>query len=251
MRFNRLVFPLFYLKHRGKDTAIVQADPQTRLKVRVNSSDVLLIWEIWRFKVYRRNGEAEYIRPESTIVDIGSHIGVFSSWAARQVPNGRVFAYEAASGNFTLLMENKKLNGLNNLFPYHLAVYDCPGRYPFSQPDGNGALGSIRQQDTGSSEWVTAVTLENILENHGLTRVDLLKLDVEGAEYPILLSTDSRVLRCVRNIVLEYHEFVDIPSRLSELVTYLQTCGFQVKVEKGLFGQHFLFGTGVIRAWRP
>lgn len=250
MQFNRLVFPLFYLKHLGKRTAIVRADASTRLKVRVNTADILLVWEVWRFQVYRRKGVPDCIQPDATVLDIGSHIGVFSTWAARQAPDGRVIAYEAARANYRLLEENKHLNSLDNLSTHHLAVYDRAGTFDLYQPGGNGALGSILQQTCAFREMVTSVTLADVFDQHGLTRVDFLKIDVEGAEYPILFTTPRKILQCVRYLVLEYHEFVGVPSQRNQLVHFLRGSGFHVAVDKGIPGQNLLFGTGVIHAWR-
>ena len=105
VRFNRLVFPLFYPGHWNKETVVVKAGERNRFRVRVNSSDILVIWEIWKFLVYE---DARFpINPQDIVVDIGAHIGVFAVWAAQRAHQGTVYAYEASRANYDLLVEEK------------------------------------------------------------------------------------------------------------------------------------------------
>jgi FkbM family methyltransferase len=247
-RLNRLVFPLFYLGHWHKKTTTVKAGERNRFKLRVNSSDILLVWEIWKFRVYE---DARYpIMPQDIVVDIGAHIGVFAVWAAQQAHQGAVYAYEASRANYDLLVENKRLNQAHNLYPQNLAVFDRPGQFDYFQPGGNGALGSLLQDQRAPKEIVTAITLENLFKDLGLDHVDYLKLDVEGAEYPILLQSTAETLSKIRMLVLEYHEFEGAPRGPRDLEKHLQSHGFQVSRSPGMRGQHLLFGTGIMLARR-
>ena len=94
------------------------------------------------------------------------------------------------------------------------------------------------------------MTLDDLVQNAGLERIDLLKMDIEGAEYPVLLSTAPETLARVRCLVLEYHEFEAAAWRPAMLVEHLQAQGFETAVEGGIFPQKLLFGTGIIKAWR-
>lgn len=248
LRFNKLVFPLFYLGHWKKETVLVKAGESSRFRVRVNSSDRLLIWEIWKFRVYK---DARFpINPRDIVVDIGAHIGVFAIWAALQAHLGAVYAYEASRANYELLVENQRLNQAQNLQVKNLAVYDEPGQYDFYQPGGNGALGSLLQDQRAAKETVTANTLESLFKENHIDQVDYLKLDVEGAEYPILLNCPAETLRRIRHLVLEYHEFEGTPWGPQDLERHLRLHGFQVSRDPGLLGQNKLFGTGMMLARR-
>jgi len=236
MRFNRLVFPLFYLGHWKKETVVVKAGERNRFRVRVNSSDILLIWEIWKFGVYK-NARVP-INPKDIVVDIGAHIGVFSVWAAQQADQGSVYAYEASRANYELLVKNKRLNTAGNLHTKNLAVFGKAGQYDFYQPGGNGALGSLLQDKRSEKETVTAITLENLFDEQRLDHIDYLKLDVEGAEYPILLGSSAKTLGRIKHIVLEYHELEGTLWGPDDLESKLQSCGFEVFRDPGLRGQN-------------
>jgi FkbM family methyltransferase len=245
---NRFVLPLFYIRHWGRETTVVRAGGDNAFKVRVNTTDRLLVWEIWKLGMYA-NKRAP-IRPGDTVVDIGAHIGVFAVWAARQARNGRVIAYEPSRGNFTLLVENAGLNRAENLVPVNRAVFDPPGQYAFYQPGGHGSMGSVMQEASARKEMVDAVTLDDIFTNHGIDRIDFLKLDAEGAEYPVLFNASPDALKRIRQLVLEYHVFEGSPWKPEELIAHLRRHGFRVATEGSVLGQRMLTGTGVAWAWQ-
>jgi len=248
MWFNKLVFPFFYLRHQGKQTAVVNADDETRFTVRVNTSDILVIWEIWKAKIY--DDTRFPIRANDVIVDIGAHIGGFGIRAAKLAHHGDVFAYEASSKNYALLEKNRQSNNLENLHIHNKAVSRQSGEMKFFMPSDNGALGSLMQETDSPMETVQAVTLTDIVTENNIDKIDCLKVDVEGAEYDILLNCPAEALSKIQRIVMEYHEFEGDQRNHLDLVNLLKSHGFHVAVEDGIFPQKFLFGTGIIKAWR-
>ncbi len=249
MGFNRIIFPLFYLRYLRRKTAIVAVEKGTRFQVRVNTSDILLVWEIWKLKVYE--DDRWPIRATDTVVDIGAHIGVFAVRAARQARRGIVFAYEAAKENFDCLSRNLQLNNVRNVQAENMAIFDRSGEFDFYLPGSNGALGSFMQEHGSARERVSAVTLDEVVSRNSLDQIDFLKMDAEGAEYPILLACSADTLRKIRYMILEYHEFEGVPWGPTDLKSHLQSHGFTVSIEAGIFPQKHLFGTGIIKAWRP
>ncbi len=248
MWFNKIIFPFFYLRHQGKQTIIVNGDDNTQLTVRVNTSDILVIWEIWKAKIY---DDARFpIHAEDVVVDIGGHIGGFAIRAAKLATHGQVFVYEASSKNYTLLEKNRQLNNADNLHIHNKAVSHQTGEMKFYIPSENGALGSLMQETDSPVETVQATTLTDIVQDNNLKQIDYLKVDVEGAEYDILLNCPAETLAKVLRIVMEYHEFEGDERSHRDLVNLLQAHGFHVAVEDGIFPQKFLFGTGIIKAWR-
>jgi len=246
--FNRIIFPLFYLRHQGKSEIEVDAGEGVHFNVRVNTSDILVIWEIWKAKIY---DDIRFpIKHDEVVVDIGAHIGGYAVRAARQAQGGCVYAYEASSKNFALLEKNRMTNGAGNLYVFNNAIASQRGEMKFFQPGSNGALGSLMQESDSPMEIVNAITLFDIIAENKLEHIDHLKIDVEGAEYDILLECPDATLAKVQQIVLEYHEFEGHARSYRDLVDCLHAHGFNVVVEHGIFPQKFLFGTGIIKAWR-
>jgi predicted RNA methylase len=127
--FQPAGFPLFYVGHWNKETVVVKAVERNRFRVRVNSSDIFLIWEIWKFRVYE---DARFpINPQDIVVDIRAHIGVFAVWAAQRAHLEAVYADEASQANYELLVENHRLDQAQYLQVKNLTVFDKPGQYDF------------------------------------------------------------------------------------------------------------------------
>ena len=246
MWFNRLVFPLFYLPHQGKQTTVIKTWDGTQFTVRVNTSDILVIWEIWKAKIY--DDPRFPIQAEDVVVDIGAHIGGFAIRAAKQAK--KVYAYEASKKNYDLLEANFRMNDLKNLHIHNKAVSHQTGEMNFYMPSDNGALGSLIQETDSPMETVQATTLTDIVAENNIGQIDYLKVDAEGTEYDILFKCPLETLAKVKRLVMEYHEFDGDKRSHRDLVMLLKSHGFQVAVEGGIFPQKLLFGTGIIKAWR-
>ena len=251
--FNKLVFSLFYLRYQGKATAVMQVEDGVRFKVHVNTSDALMIWEIWKAKVY--DDARIPIHAGDIVVDMGAHIGAFSVRAARLAQGGLVYSYEASNKNFALLTENRQLNGLENLYIENSAISNQRGMMPFYTPSDNRILGSLLQSTSSFVEMVPTKTFSDIIAEHAIKQIDFLKVDVEGAEFDILFANPDETLSKTQKIVMEFHEFKDGKRSHHDLVGLLSSHGFEVVVEKAKFPQPSWFGTriskiGIIKAWR-
>jgi FkbM family methyltransferase len=135
-----------------------------------------------------------------TVLDIGAHVGGFSFHAASSGA-ARVVAFEAGSDNFALLQRNC---AAPNIECRHAAVWNVAGELTW----GPGGFGGNPVVNTGGGgmmapgdEKVTAVAFDDVVRELG--RVDILKIDAEGSEYPILMT--SKRLGQVERIVGEYH----------------------------------------------
>ncbi|MDX1378155.1 MAG: FkbM family methyltransferase [Anaerolineales bacterium] len=248
MWFNRIIFPFFYLRHQGKHTIIVDGDQDTQFTIRVNTSDILVIWEIWKAKIY--DDTRFPIDADDVVVDIGGHIGGFALRAARLAHRGHVYTYEASRQNFELLEKNLQMNDVANLHIHNQVVSHKNGEMNFFTPSDNGALGSLMQETDSPMETVQATTLTDIIAENNIEQINYLKMDAEGAEYDILVNCPPETLARVKRIVMEYHEFEGDQRTHRDLVKILQSNGFHVAVEDGIFPQKLLFGTGIIKAWR-
>jgi FkbM family methyltransferase len=159
-----------------------------------------------------------HFREEDVVIDIGAHIGSFS-FACHYLGSRGIHAFEASPTNFARLRHH--LSDLPGMYLYHRAVFrsDAPAADallhsgPAFLNTGAGNVifgGQLFDADTQESwiaaeaeqSWVQTVPLDEVLGR--FERVKLLKLDCEGSEYPILLT--STQLPRVERIVGEYHE---------------------------------------------
>lgn len=142
------------------------------------------------------------------IVDIGANIGVFSLYAS-QAGAQKIFAFEPSPAAYAILCKNVRDNGLSGIIhPYNLAVLDVDDK-KVSIPTSSSPYNQIdlehMQGNTVTHAQVATISLASILNKNNLADVDVLKMDCEGAEYPILLNADSSLLARIREITMEYH----------------------------------------------
>ena len=140
-------------------------------------------------------------------VDAGANEGLYSLFASRCVgPSGRVYAFEPSQREFDRLGCNIRLNSLENVHTVQAALAEAPGEMELSIADsshaGQNTLGKfIYDVPLLRTERISAHTLDGFAAGSGLTRLDLLKLDVEGAERRVL-DGSRKVLRELRPMIL-------------------------------------------------
>lgn len=150
----------------------------------------------------------ERFEPDDLILDIGAHIGIFS-YKALLRGSHQVHGFEAERSNYECAVRNLQSFG-NRVHLYHQAVWrsDQAVDYLYYTP-------SLNPQNTGGGNvlWgrdgpgIPVVALDKILRKltqNGRRRVRMLKLDCEGSEWPILLT--SRWLHLVDYLAGEFHE---------------------------------------------
>lgn len=153
----------------------------------------------------------ERLLPEGgTFLDVGAHVGFYSLVAARKVgPSGRVFAFEPEPDNFRLLRKNIAENGCENITAVPAAVSVRSGRAEmFVSPQGNDRHSLFRNPGSPvheRKETVDTMTLDDFAASLGWPAIDLVKMDIEGAE-PLALAGMSRLLkRSPRlNLIVEF-----------------------------------------------
>jgi FkbM family methyltransferase len=127
------------------------------------------------------------LKPGDTFIDIGAYVGYYTLLAARRVgPTGRVIAFEPAPGNFDTLRRNARLNRLGNVTLEQKALSDKPGTLRLFLDDLYGMNHTIAGEgDDRHYINVEAIPLDDYLANVDF-RVDVVKIDAEGAEGLIL-----------------------------------------------------------------
>jgi FkbM family methyltransferase len=129
------------------------------------------------------------LSPGQLFCDIGANIGYYTLLAGRVVgPSGSVVAIEPSPTNRAALNENIALNGLSNVRVIDAAVSDRPGTLTLYHPvSGNmGATTTIASRGFVRETEVQALPLDELLRPEERQRVRLMKIDVEGAEWPVL-----------------------------------------------------------------
>ena len=193
------------------------------------------------------------LRADDTVIDIGANIGMFALWTEPQIPQGRLIRIEPNPRALECLRMNVE-NALRNVdvvaVPRAARTQHGTGvssrlggdraqrrgrgavvRYPI--PDGAvhalAVAGGSRESVTSTSIMVEQMSLPHIMDEHGIGRVNLLKIDCEGSEYEVLRSLDVAHWARIERVVIEYHDFGrDRNDR--ELMDILRSTGFEAEV---------------------
>ncbi len=148
-----------------------------------------------------------------TIVDCGAHIGLASLFFATRFPESTIYAFEADPGISRLLQANVEAYGMSQVTVETKAVWVHDRGVSFSATgDDSGFVRESGQVQTGSCR------LRDFLQGKS---VDLLKMDIEGAEFEVLEDCDG-VLSHVQNLVVEVHRFQENENRLAMILTILE-----------------------------
>ncbi len=146
----------------------------------------------------------DYFHPKEgdVVVDIGAHIGRYTLIASKRIgTKGKVISIEADPNNFEMLNLNKQLNKLANVTTLKYAAFSKETKIKLYLPAGD----VFTKYNTVMSDWicvrpehkfveVNANTLDNILHNIQIKRVNWIKIDVEGAEFEVLKGAHNTIL---------------------------------------------------------
>ncbi|MGB3905741.1 MAG: FkbM family methyltransferase [Anaerolineae bacterium] len=189
----------------------------------------------------------KYLREGMVVFDVGSHVGELTLLLSRFVgQQGRVHAFEASSATFKGLKAVCESCGRTNIILNHVALADRKGMVKLNVYDKeHSSWNSLAERPLHTygidvnpvgTEKVLATTIDSYCEENGISRIDLLKIDVEGAEYQVLrgarrMLQDKRVLCCV----FEFGQATfDMGNDPGETESYLRQFGYEIRnVVKG------------------
>jgi FkbM family methyltransferase len=176
-----------------------------------------------------------YLEPGMRVFDVGANIGELTLLFSRFVgPEGQVHTFEAASETFRRLHDVIQAAGRPNVTLSHKAVSDHCGTARFhvypSEYSGWNTLADRPLQDYGIDvrpaliEEVPTITIDDYCQEHRIDRIDLLKIDVEGAEYQVLcgarrMLAERRIACCLFEFGQTTFDMGNSPSQLQGIAS--------------------------------
>lgn len=163
------------------------------------------------------------------IIDAGAHIGLASLYFKKQFPKSSITAIEPHPDSFKLLETNLATNQVANVTLVNIALDAQKGtRLLHSDTIENwrSTTGFTPGGWTGKQKTKPLMVSTQPLANFIDKPIDILKLDIEGAEYPVLQATQPS-LHLVKHLLIEHHPVKNYP--LGKLTQFLQKSGFIVE----------------------
>jgi FkbM family methyltransferase len=202
------------------------------------TSDPLAIYQV----LLRRGGKAEYYLPVAlepkVVLDIGSNIGTSILFFHEQFPTAKIYGFEPHPETFQILQTNVGSIPSIEVFNYALGATDAKISVAFDGADFSGFMAKTEAANPRGAVTTTECQMKHageVMKNLGVTKVDLIKIDCEGAEYDVLATLPEEILRQCKWIVGEMHDVSGF-----NLLTLLAP-HFDLDLKKRMFVPSFRF----------
>jgi len=249
--------------HRAETTPRFTPGRISMMEYDLQYSDLLSFCPQWQDIFVKRALDFATVSPAPRILDCGANIGVASLFFRKRYPKARITAFEADPSLFALLDANLGANGAQDVERKHLAVWTAAGTLTFrSEGSDSGMIASLPGAVDGRSVVVPSVRLRDVLEAE--PAIDLLKLDIEGAEDAVLADCEPSLGR-VRALIMDLHEFDAASRQVPRVLDLLARAGFTYAIDdfvpltwreptadaRSPFPGRALTWAMTVRAWRP
>jgi FkbM family methyltransferase len=245
LRSRSLRFSLDVVRARTLARAGVRGQPLAKLRWRGHdvfyrpaTSDPLAIYQV----LLRQRGKAEYYLPPplqpEVILDIGSNIGSSILFFHEQFPAARIYGFEPHPETFRVLQQNVGSLPSVQVFNFGLGAADASVSFPFDGADFSRFMSKDKLADWSGPLTPTDGLIKHagdVVRSLGLTKVDLIKIDCEGAEYDVLTSLPSELVNQSKWIVGEMHD-----ESAFQLLALLAP-HFDLDLKKRMFAPFFRF----------
>lgn len=166
------------LTHHHLDLQLL---PGMKLRCYPNSASASSVLYCQLYDYDEMNFLLRYLRSDDSFLDIGANIGVYTLLAAAKIHTGSIYSFEALPQNHARLQENLKLNQLDQVKTFAIAVSDQIGTVALHYADGD-SLPAISTTASENSLIVPSDTLDHVLQDEPIANLTLAKIDIEGAE---------------------------------------------------------------------
>lgn len=205
--FLDLLKAVWYLKIRRQPEEYISKvyceELSQHVVLRRYTSDLYCLPHIVRELEYRHLGG---LQSPKVIVDLGANVGYTTLWLKKQYPHSTIIAVEPSLSNFRLLQRNVELSGYTDIVTINAGVWDRDGH--LSAVDADTSEMWTKQFvfcDHPSASTVPVITLQSLMLKHKLTYIDVLKVDIEGAERHLLADESIDWPSCVGVLAIETH----------------------------------------------
>ena len=188
--------------------------------------DLSVLWEVFVEEVYRFS-----MRPK-VVVDVGAHIGIFTLYVKKVFPKSQVIAIEPCPLSFRLLKLNIRINNLSDIIVVPCALSSSRGYITLYSGLGWREASTTKLEfATHFAEYgkttlkVSTTTLDDLARSICVTSIDLIKIDVEGAELDVLKGGGKTLTRTKELVIAAYHT----PTEADEIEVFLRGHGFNVR----------------------
>jgi len=176
-----------------------------RIHIRKNTSDLHCFRQVFIQEDYDINFGEKEIR---TIVDLGANVGYASIYFSKKYPQAKIIAVEPEKGNFEALKKN--CEGIQNISPIMGAIWYKKTKLEiFNENRGEWGFQTRKIQKKNLIKTpIKTYTIQELIKRFNLKKIDLLKIDIEGAEKDLFSKDCKKWLNKTGAIVIELHDWM-------------------------------------------
>ena len=164
-----------------------------------------------------------------TVVDCGAYIGEFTLYASKAVgPEGKVIAFEPEPALYKKLEANIALNDAKNVILVNKGVWSGEGALKFIGNDKDGYSFMVADKADGTVS-LPVTTLDAALRHIGVTKVDFIKIDVEGAEMEVIKGAAKTLAGSHAHLAIASYHLVDGKKTFLALEKMLPAIGYRAE----------------------
>jgi FkbM family methyltransferase len=157
-------------------------------------------------QVFLQGGyDMEFSFTPDVIIDAGAHIGLFSVVMKNRFPTAKIFCVEPDKDNCAMLRKN--LTHYNNIEIVNAGLWSSDSMLNVEDKYRQGHSALVVEEDAAKGD-IPALTMDSLMKNYGISRVDILKIDIEGSEEMLFLKNYEQWLPKVRMIIIELHDWL-------------------------------------------
>jgi len=172
------------------------------IEFRQNSGDIFTLYEIFGTQPY--NFPADSLGKIRTIVDLGAHIGFSTLYFSSLFSDSKIYSVEASADNYQMLEKNINLNSINAI-PLNKYISSENGTANIYIHKNSNKCSVYPDGDANiSTDNVEKITMTDLINRYELESIDILKVDIEGAEGELFSDCKSWIDR-VKLITIEVH----------------------------------------------
>lgn len=210
--------------------------PVGNYRMWVNTADTIISWCLTKhgsFEIQESEILRAVLKPGDSFVDCGANIGYYTLLGAAAIgPSGHVCAFEPVPDNYALLAKNIEDNGLGAIVTaYAVALGNVVGEVDITLDRGNFGAHSLHAANVLEPQGVVTVPVRRLDDLLGQRRVDVIKIDTQGAESEILAGAAHILSRDRPILFLEWWPWgLRTGGGASALADFLQSLGYQAGI---------------------
>ncbi len=205
------------------------------INYKLDISDIMSWYIYFGFIEEAKQNLYSLIEPSNIVFDVGANLGETTLNFAKLIGSkGKVYSFEPDPINYKALQTNLKLNNFNNISLNLIGLGNTKGKFKIHTLDeSNKGMNRIvlTPESNGEYREIEVTTIDTYTKDNNITKLDLIKIDVEGFEFNVLKGATNSLKMFSPKLFIELDDqnLRDQKSNAQELVSFLMGYGYEIK----------------------